>query len=173
VQIKKGEKVRLEYELKVKGGEVVEASEKSGPILYEHGAGKMLPALERELEGMAIGDEKRGVITAADAFPEASLPTKDLPRKEFPAGAQLAPGMVFEAKGPAGQPVAFKIVAAGDDKVTVRFLHPLQGKDLEFYVKVLMIDDPKARRREGLAPPPLPSEAVAAAVDDDGSTGAK
>ena len=171
MEIKKGEKVRLEYELRVKGGEEIESSKKSGPIVYEHGAGKMLPALEKRLEGMSIGDEKRGVIPAVEAFPEASLPTRELPRKEFPAGEKLDSGRVFQAKGPTGQPVTFQIIGVTDEKVTVRFLHPLQGKDLEFYVKVLMIDDPRARRREGLAPPPPPAEAVVA--DDDGSTSAR
>jgi FKBP-type peptidyl-prolyl cis-trans isomerase 2 len=166
VQIKKGEKVRLEYELRVKGGEVIESSKQSGPILYEHGAGRMLPALEKQLEGMAIGDEKRGAIPAGEAFPETSLPTRDVPRKEFPSGEKLEVGRVFEATGPKGQPVSFQIVAASDDKVTVRFRHPLEGKDLEFYVKVLMIDDPQARRREGVAPPPLPPDAIAAVEDN-------
>src|SRR5215467_1089433 len=159
MQIIKGEKVRLEYELKVKGGEVVESSKKSGPIVYEHGAGKMLPALEKRLEGMAIGDEKRGVIPAAEAFgTEATQPTSEIPRSAFPKGEPLEAGRAFEAKGPQGQPVTFKIVQATDDKVTVRFLHPLMGKDLEFYVKVLMIDDPTSRRRAAVAPPPPPSD---------------
>src|SRR5262249_50340546 len=148
VEIKKGEKVRLEYELRVKGGEEIESSKKSGPIVYEHGAGRMLPALEKRLEGMAIGDEKRGEVPAAEAFPEDSLPTRDLPRREFPPGEKLDLGRAFEARGPGGQAVTFKIVAVTDEKVTVRFQHPLQGKDLEFYVKVLMIDDPQSRRRE-------------------------
>jgi FKBP-type peptidyl-prolyl cis-trans isomerase 2 len=167
VEIKKGEKVRLEYELKVAGGEVIESSRKSGPILYVHGAGKMLPGLERRLEGMAIGDEKRGVIPAAEAFgTEATLPTRELSRREFPKGEKLEPGRTFEARDGQGQPVAFKIVSAGADTVTVRFLHPLMGKDIEFYVKVLMIDDPQSRKRSSVPPPPLPTEAIAE-VDED------
>jgi FKBP-type peptidyl-prolyl cis-trans isomerase 2 len=162
VEIKKGEKVRLDYELKVKGGEVIETSAKTGPILYEHGAGKMLPGLEKRLEGMAIGDEKRGVIPAVEAFgTEETLPTRDIPRAEFPAGAALEPGQVFEARGANGQPVSFKVVSADKDAVKVRFLHPLAGKDIEFYVKVLMIDDPTTRKRAGIAPPPPPAEALA------------
>src|SRR5215813_11994103 len=157
--ITRGEKVRLEYELKVKGGEVVETSKQSGPIIYEHGAGKMLPGLEKQLEGMRIGDEKRGVIPAAEAFgTEATQPTSEIPRSAFPKGEALEVGRAFEAKGPQGQPVTFKIVQATDDKVTVRFLHPLMGKDIEFYVKVLMIDDPTSRKRAAVAPPPPPSE---------------
>src|ERR1051325_7168868 len=155
MQITKGEKVRLEYELKVKGGEVLESSKQSGPILYEHGAGKMLPGLEKRLEGMAIGDEKRGVIPAAEAFgTEATQPTTEIPRSSFPKGEPLDVGRAFEAKSPQGQPVTFKIVKVTDDKVTVRFLPPLMGKDLEFYVKVLMIDAPTSRKRAAVAPPP-------------------
>jgi FKBP-type peptidyl-prolyl cis-trans isomerase 2 len=167
VQIKRGEKVRLEYELKVQGGEVIESSKKSGAILYEHGAGRMLPGLEKRLEGMAIGDEKRGVIPAAEAFgTESSLPTRELPRKEFPAGEKLEVDRVFQARDPSGQPVSFKIVEVGGEKVKVRFLHPLAGKDIEFWVKVLMIDDPASRKRAAVAPPPPPADAVAA-VDED------
>lgn len=160
MEIKKGEKVRLEYELRVRGGEVIESSKNSGPILYEHGAGRMLPALEKQLEGLAIGAEKRGVIPAAEAFPEALLPTRELPRGEFPADAKLEPEQVFEARDPRGQAISFKIVATTTTTVTVRFLHPLTGKDLEFYVKVLMIDDPTSRRREAIAPPPMPADVI-------------
>lgn len=168
MEIKRGEKVRLEYELKTKGGEVIESSKKSGPIVYEHGAGKMLPALEKRLEGMAIGDEKRGEIPAAEAFgTESTQPTSDLPRTSFPKGETLEIGRAFEAKGPQGQPVTFKVVKVTDDKVTVRFLHPLMGKDIEFWVKVLMIDDPQSRTRSAIAPPPPPTDAIAAIVEED------
>ena len=164
VEIKKGEKVRLEYELKVaeKGGQVIESSQKTGPIVYVHGAGKMLPGLEHRLEGMAIGDEKRGVIPAAEAFgTEESLPTREVLRKEFPAGEKLEVGREFQAKDAGGQAVTFRIVSVDADQVKVRFMHPLAGKDIEFYVKVLMIDDPASRKRAGIAPPPPPAEAVA------------
>lgn len=162
MRITRGEKVRLEYELKVQGGEVIESSHKGGPIVYVHGEGKMLPALEKRLEGMAIGEEKRGTIPAAEAFGnEESLPTRDLPRREFPAGEKLEPGRVFEARDPNGRPVSFRILSVGDDVVKVRFLHPLAGKDIEFYVKVLVIDDPNLRRRESVPPPPPPAEAFA------------
>jgi len=38
--------------------------------------------------------------------------------------------------------------------VTVRFLHPLVGRDIEFKVKVLAVDDPAARKPG--TPPPAP-----------------
>jgi FKBP-type peptidyl-prolyl cis-trans isomerase SlyD len=161
VKISKGETVRVEYELKVKGGDVIESSKRSGPLTYVHGDGKMLPGLEKRLEGMGIGEEKKGTIPAAEAFgTEKSLPIKELPRREFPQGEKLDIGRVFQAKGPNGQPVSFKIVEEGKEVVKVRFLHPLVDKDIDFWVKVLMIDDPLSKKRATVAPPPPPADAV-------------
>jgi FKBP-type peptidyl-prolyl cis-trans isomerase SlyD len=158
--INKGSIVRLEYELKVKGGEVIESSAKSGPIRYVHGEGKMLPALEARLQGMGVAEERTGVIPAAEAFPEDKLPLTEMLRKEFPAGEALQVGRMFEARNAAGQPISFKIARIDGDKVQVKLLPPLAGKDLEFRVKVLGIDDPKAGKREGIAPPPPPADAL-------------
>lgn len=159
MKIAKGHKVRIEFDLKVKGGDVIESSAKTGPIEYVHGEGKMLPGLEQRLEGMAIGQETKGVIPANEAIPEDKLPTKDILLTEFPKGENLDVGRVFQAKGPAGEPIAFRIVSVDKTKAVVRFLHPLAGKDLEYRVKVLMIDDPQAKKRAVAVPPP-PADAL-------------
>lgn len=161
MKISKGQTVRIEYEIKVKGGEVIDSSAKTGPVTYVQGEGKMLPALEAQLEGMEIGAEKKGTIPAAKAFgDESKLPIKDIPRREFPDKEKLDVGRIFEAKGPDGKPVRFKIVSADDKLAKVKFLHPLTDKDIDFRVKVLMIDDPKSRKRATVAPPPPPADAV-------------
>ena len=131
MKIAKGLSVRIEYELKVKHGDVIESSAKSGPLRYTHGEGKMLPGLEKRLEGLAPGDERKGEIPAREAFgTEDSLPLKEMARRDFPAGALPKPGLVFEAKGPRGETVSFKVVAANEKNVTVRLLHPLVGRDI-------------------------------------------
>jgi FKBP-type peptidyl-prolyl cis-trans isomerase SlyD len=160
LKIDKGCVVRLEYELKIKGGDVLESSATSGPMRYVHGEGKMLPALEKRLGGMSVAEEKKGVIAAAEAFPEEGLPAIDMLRREFPDGEKLELGRLFEAKGKNGQPIALKIVKLDGDQVQARLLHPLSGKDVEFRVKVLGIEDPKSGMREGVAPPPPPADAL-------------
>lgn len=150
MKIATGLKVRIEFELKVKGGELIERS----TVEYVQGEGKILPALEKRLEGLRIGEEKSGDIPASEAITEDSLPTKDVPRSEFGKDAKLSVGQVFAAKGPQGEPVSFKLVKVNDKTVTIRFLHPLVGKDLSYRVKVLMIEDPKAKRRAVAVPPP-------------------
>jgi FKBP-type peptidyl-prolyl cis-trans isomerase SlyD len=153
MQIGPGRLVELEYELKIKGGDVVETSARSGPLRYTHGDGKMLAGLEKRLVGLAPGDERDGVIPAREAFgTEDSLPTKMMPKDAFP-GAPPAVGAVFAAKDPAsGAPIQFKVVAIERDGIKVRLLHPLVGRDLEYRVKVMSVRDPA----EKAGPPPTP-----------------
>jgi FKBP-type peptidyl-prolyl cis-trans isomerase SlyD len=126
MKIAPGVAVEIEYELKVKGGAVIESSERTGRLRYVHGDGKMLPGLEKRLEGLGPGDEAKG---------------------EIPARA------VFEAKDPtSGAPIRFKMLTVEADVVKVRLLHPLVGQDLEYQVRVIAVRDPSVRG----VPPPAP-----------------
>ncbi len=157
MQIEKGLIVRVDYELKVKGGDVIESSSKTGPITYTHGAGKMLAALEKRLEGMKVGERKTGEISGDEAFgPEESLPTTVVPRSSFPADEKIEPGRTFAAHAAAGADVELKVQSVEGDQVTVRLIHPLIHKTLEFNVRVAAIEDPVGHKREHLAPPPPP-----------------
>ena len=155
MKIGPGRTVELEYELKVKGGEVIESSARSGPLRYVHGDGKMLPGLEKRLDDLSPGDERQGEVPAHEAFgTEDSLPVTEMARSVFPAGTKLEPGAIFEAKDPAsGAPVRFKILSVDGAAAKVRLLHPLVGRDIEFRVKVLAVRDSST---PGNRPPPVP-----------------
>jgi FKBP-type peptidyl-prolyl cis-trans isomerase 2 len=158
MKIERGLHVRIEYQLKVKNGDVIESSATTGPLRYTHGEGKMLPGLEQRLEGLSPGDERAGEIPAREAFGTAeSLPTRQIPVSEFPAGTTPTPGLIFEAKAKAGSAdvVTFEVVSLTAAAVTVRLLHPLVGRDLEYQVKVLSVEAPNAPRAAGV-PPPAP-----------------
>ena len=163
MKIGAGLSVRIDYELRVKGGAVIESSQQSGPLQYLQGAGKMLPGLERRLEGLSPGEQRSGEIPAAEAFgTEDSLPIKEMARAEFPSGLTPKAGLVFQAKGPHGENVSFKVIEATPAKVAVRLMHPLVGRDLEFKVKVLSVTDP----RHPPAAPPLPPGVVELDLDE-------
>ena len=150
MKIAAGLSVQIDYELSIKGGDVIESSARSGPLRYVQGQGKMLPGFESRLVGMEPGQEKRGEIPAREAIgSEDALPIKEMPRRDFPKDAKLEPGSVFEAKSPTGEPLRLKIVSTTGDRVNVRLLHPLAGRDLVFRVKVLTVSDPSR-------PPPAP-----------------
>lgn len=157
MKVAKGLIVRCEYDLRVAGGDVVESSSTTGPIVYKHGGGKMLAALETHLEGMAAGEEKSGTIKADAIAASDSSPTLSVPRSLFPAAAKIAVGSLFEAKDPQGRPLNLEVRSVDGDEVTARAVHPLVGKDLAFRVKVLSVRK---------APPPVPPAPTELAADD-------
>ena len=135
--------MRIDVELKVKGGDVIESSAKSGPVEYRHGGGQMLPGLEKALDGLEAGAEKSGVLAPKDAFgTEDSQPTMKLPRAEFPKDAKIAKGERFEAKGPTGTPLVLRVIDVDDKVITAQVVHPLAGKEIEFKVKVVSVKPP-------------------------------
>jgi len=142
MKIEPGKKIKMEYELGIVGGGTIESSASRGPIEYVHGSGKMLPGLERRLDGLGVGEEKEGVIPAAEAYgTEESLPTLEIPKTNFPTAEDLKVGKPFEAKDAEGNPVRFKVVKVEGENVTVRLDHPLAGKDLRFKVKILAVGE--------------------------------
>lgn len=169
MQITNGSRVRIEYEIKAKGGDVIESSAKTGPLEYVHGSGQLLPGFEKRLEGAKTGAEIKGVIPAGEALgSEETFPTKVIPRAEFPKGVELKVGSSFEAHTPEGMLVYFKVIAVDDKAATARLLPPIAGKDLEFRAKVLMVEDPATGKREILErkPPPPPAAALKLDVED-------
>jgi len=168
MKITQGSIVRLDYELRVKGGDVIESSARTGPLQYVQGEGKLLPALEKRLIGLAAGEKLEGEIPAAEVAPaEDTLPTRKIPRKEFPAG-DLEVGATFEAHTPTGGTINLHILEVTEEHVNVRLLPPLAGKDLLFKVRVVMIEDPVSHLRELVLkkPPPLPPSAHKAEKKD-------
>ncbi|MBX3200876.1 MAG: FKBP-type peptidyl-prolyl cis-trans isomerase [Labilithrix sp.] len=152
MKVSDGHIVRIDCELRVSGGEVIESSSKSGPVEYKHGAGQILGALEARLAEMSVGEEKSGVIPAAEAFgADSAQPTMTVPRSSFPADAKLEVGARFEAKSAQGAPLTLNVLSIDADEVTAKAVHPLATKDLEFRVKVLAIRPP---------PPPVPKSTV-------------
>jgi FKBP-type peptidyl-prolyl cis-trans isomerase 2 len=136
--------------LQVEDGEVLEES----AVEYFHGAGNMLEGLEEELEGMAAGEKKSGIIPAVKAFGGKSHQhAKIIPRDEFPKDAELKPGTTFLAGAGESQQVMIEVVEIGDKEIKAVLKHALAEKNICFDVEVLKVSDP--------APPPLPADAIA------------
>ncbi len=170
MKIAPGSIVRIEYEIRVKGGDVIESSTKSGPVQYVHGQGKLLPALEKRLEGLETGATLEGEIPAAEAIgPEDALPTRKIPRGEFASTEKLEIGALFEAHTATGGVIDLRVIALDDKVVTARLLPPLAGKDLAFKVRVVRIEDPVSHLVSVVRkpPPPLPGNAIELDVEPD------
>lgn len=128
--------VAIQYTLKTPEGELIDASEAGDPLRYLHGAGNIVPGLERELAGKKVGDELEVVVQPADGYGEPSSPgPQALPREAF-EGVEPQPGMSFVAEDEDGNHIQLWVLDADEEQVVVSADHPLAGMTLHFSVKI-------------------------------------
>lgn len=136
--VAQGKRVFLEYTLTLEeqGTLVTTARE---PMEYEHGKEEIIPALERALEGMHVGDRKQVTLGPEEGFgpfiQEAivELDTETLPQESRMAGALVRLDM------PDGEAIEGEVTAVHQNRATVNFNHPLAGKILHFDIMVVAI----------------------------------
>ena len=128
--------VSMDYTLRV-DDEVVDSSQGGEPIEFLQGHGNIIPGLEKELHGMAAGESKDVVVSAADGYGEVDpAAIIDVPRSEFPPSITLEPGVTLQVQDNEGNVMLAQIREVGADTVKLDFNHPLAGKDLHFNVKI-------------------------------------
>ncbi|MBI4640144.1 MAG: peptidylprolyl isomerase [Candidatus Tectomicrobia bacterium] len=128
--------VSIDYTLHLDSGELVDSSEESGTLDFIYGMGSIIPALEIELEGLEVGDEKKVRIVANKGYgeidPQAIV---RIPRNEFPDYLNLRVGMVLSIRN-GEKELQFLVRELTEQQVTADFNHPLAGQDLNFWVAV-------------------------------------
>ena len=70
MQIAQNSVVAFHYTLTNDAGEVLDSSEGREPLTYLHGAGNIIPGLEKELEGRAAGDKLNVKVAPAEGYGE-------------------------------------------------------------------------------------------------------
>ncbi len=139
-----GQVVSIEYTLRV-DGQVIDTSEGGKPLEYLHGASNIIPGLEREIEGMAVGESKNVVVAPEDGYGEVNEEAFiEAPRGVFPPNIPLRPGIELQLTGSDGSPLYARIESVEDDVVVLNLNHPLAGKELHFDVKVVGLRDATA-----------------------------
>jgi FKBP-type peptidyl-prolyl cis-trans isomerase SlyD len=148
LKVKDGHVVSMKYTLKV-DGEIADSSEGREPLEFVHGAGNIIPGLEREMTGMAIGESKEVVVAAVDAYGEEDEKAfMEVPREQFPEEIPLKVGTELQVQNQAGQPMYARIDMVGEKSVRLDFNHPLAGKDLHFSVKVIGLREATDEEKE-------------------------
>ena len=137
LKVNDGHVVSMEYTLKI-DGEIADTSKGREPLEFVHGAGNIIPGLEREMRGMAVGESKDVVVAAADGYGEEDDKAfMDVPREQFPKEIPMKVGTEIQVQNQEGQPMYARITTVGDKSVRLDFNHPLAGKDLHFAVTVV------------------------------------
>ncbi|HEX2998561.1 MAG TPA: FKBP-type peptidyl-prolyl cis-trans isomerase [Anaerolineales bacterium] len=129
--------VSLAYVLTV-DGEVVDTADNHKPIQYIQGKNQIIPALERELEGMALGESKVIFVSADEGYgdydPEMIA---HVTREQFPPDFVFVLGGQLNIQDTSGRTFNATVRGIGPEKVELDLNHPLAGKDLVFQAMVV------------------------------------
>lgn len=129
--------VSIHYKLTDGSGNEIDSSSGGEPLAYLHGADNIVPGLERELAGKAVGDRVQVTVAPEDGYgPVQDELVQTLKREVFQGVDEIQAGMQFEAKSPDGHSQVVTVKAVSDDGVTVDANHPLAGVTLNFDVTV-------------------------------------
>lgn len=130
--IEENKVVKIDYTVKDEEGQLIDTSEGKDPLAYLHGAGNIIPGLEKALEGRSEGEEFAVQIQPDDAYGQRNEALiQVVERGVFQGVEQLDVGMVFNAQGPQGN-IQVTIIAIEGDEVTIDGNHPLAGVQLQF-----------------------------------------
>ena len=159
-QVSVGKHVTINYTLRTNGAirHIRSAVWGDEPLQYQHGSGRLLPALERALEGLAEGDRIVVTLPPEEAYGERDKALQQrVPAETFGGVDQIEAGMCFLAHSEEGHRVENVMITEVNEEngfVVVDTNHPLAGMTLEFEVCIVSIRDAPATAGCGTAQGP-------------------
>lgn len=143
--IKKGYKVKVEYEGRFESGEVFDSSshgDHNHPLEFTIGENQMIPGFEKNIIGMNKNEEKEFLIEAKEAYGEINPRfVNNVPRNALPKDQEPKENMQLMVGTPDGRQFPARITKVTKDFVTIDLNHPLAGKKLIFKVKIVGISN--------------------------------
>ena len=136
--------ITIAYELRENNefGPLLERMDHKYPFKFYFGNGKLLPAFEKKLFGLAEGDSFAFILTPEEAYgPIEAGNIIDLPHSAF---TQIGPNALVEGNyvsltDDEGMTHNGKILGWNDERVKVDFNHAFAGKHLHFSGVILNI----------------------------------
>ena len=137
MKIQTNSAVSFHYSLTDDEGKTLDSSSGGEPLAYLHGAGNIIPGLEKALEGKSVGDTLVVPVSAEEGYGEVQQELiQEVPKTAFQGVDAIEVGMQFEAQTSQGGAVPVTVTAVTDDMVTVDGNHPLAGVNLNFDVSI-------------------------------------
>jgi len=132
--------VSMHYTLKDSEGNVIDTSAGAEPLTYLHGAGNIIPGLEKALVGKTQGDSLQVSVEPAEGYGELQPELiQVVDRAAFEGIDNIEAGMAFQAQSPDGNIQRIVVRSVDGDQVTVDGNHPLAGADLHFDVEITSV----------------------------------
>jgi len=141
MKIQENHVVCIHYTLTNDEGKVIDSSAGREPLDFIQGKGMIVPGLEKEMLGKAVGDKFSVVVSAAEGYGEYNPAlVQEIPLDAFQGVPSVEVGMTFVARGPQGQTMV-TITEVKEKVAVVNANHELAGKNLNFAIEVTEVRD--------------------------------
>jgi FKBP-type peptidyl-prolyl cis-trans isomerase SlyD len=131
--------VSIHYTLTNKAGEKLDSSVGGEPLTYIHGAGNIIPGLEKALSETTVGDKLTVTVEPEDTYGHRNdEQTQTVGKEMFEGIDNIEVGMQFQADSSSG-PAIVTVTEVNEDTITIDGNHPLAGEQLTFDVEVMEI----------------------------------
>lgn len=153
MKISTNKSVAVTYDLNVGEGEERELMEKAtteAPLKFIYGTGTMLPAFEKALMGLAVGDKFSFSLTPEDAYGEYNDEhVLELPKNIFFVDGKfdaetIKEGNTLPMMDSNGNRMNGSVLEVKEDVVVMDFNHPLAGETLHFSGNVIDVHEATA-----------------------------
>lgn len=133
--------VTFHYTLSNAQREQIESSRERDPMVYLHGAGNIVPGLEKAMAGKAADDQFEVTVKPAEAYGDRNENgVQRISAKHFKNTGKLVPGQRVVLQTNQGE-AQVTVVKVGRFNIDVDRNHPLAGQTLIFDVQVTDIRD--------------------------------
>lgn len=132
--------VNMHYKLSDNDGNMLDSSEGAEPMAFLHGAGNIIPGLEKSLTGKIAGDSLKVRVEPADGYGEISPElVQTIAKSAFEDAEAVEVGMAFQAESPDGSTQHIVVKKIEGDEVTIDANHPLAGVVLNFDIDIISV----------------------------------
>ena len=134
--VKKGDKVKIQYKASLTNGTVFKESKPGKPLEFTVGDGKMPHGLDQAVLGMELREEKSVTVGPKEAYGKRNheLVMKFV-KNSLPRSFEPKVGNVVKIRDVPGT-----IVKIDEENVYLDGNHPLAGKDVVFYIRIIGIE---------------------------------
>ena len=138
---KDGDRVKVDYTLKINEDEVVETSVGKIPLEFTLGEKSLIPGFEKGVIGMSIGESKTIKVPCTEAYgPRKEELLFEFDKSRAPQSFDPQIGQQIQMHRADGKAFSVTVIGKTEKGYHMDGNHPLAGKDLIFDLKLLEIN---------------------------------
>jgi FKBP-type peptidyl-prolyl cis-trans isomerase 2 len=141
-KVENGQTVKIHYTGKFDDDTEFDNSRSRGEALtFQVGSGQLITGFDNAVVGMAIGEVKNVSLTPLEAYGESREElVQTISQSVFPQDYEFQVDSTVQGQNELGQDVVARIDSVGEDSVVLDFNHPMAGKNLNFEIELLSVE---------------------------------